>query len=148
MTQPLISMFKDGQQYLQIWPVKKELYALFPECRVVSATKFAIKTMPPLAVLAVAASIHFFGYENLPQAIAMGAFFLSLPMQGLLWLGHRSNQNLPPSTNSWYQDIHQKMRAQGCALQSPKARPKYKELAQLLKTAFDELDKVFTKQWF
>ena len=148
MSQSLTAMFKDGQQYMRTWPVKKELFALFPDCRVVAATKFSIKTMPPLAVLTVVGSFNFLGYEYLPQAIAMAAFFLSLPMQGLLWLGHRSNQLLPPSTNSWYQDIYQKMQMQGCVLQSAKTKPKYKELAKLLKTAFDELDKVFTRQWF
>ena len=148
MPQSLTAMFKDGQQYMHTWPVKKELFALFPDSRVVAATKFSIKTMPPLAVLTVAGSFNFFAYEYLPQTIAMAAFFLSLPTQGLLWLGHRSNQFLPPSTNSWYQDIYHKMQMQGCALENSKARPKYKELARLLKTAFDELDKVFTKQWF
>jgi uncharacterized membrane protein YfbV (UPF0208 family) len=69
-------------------------------------------------------------------------------MQGLMWLGHRSNQYLPPTLKQWYLDIHYKMQMQGCALQSPKARPDYKELAVLLKTAFDELDKAFTKRWF
>ncbi len=61
---------------------------------------------------------------------------------------HRSNQNLPPALKQWYLDIHYKMQMQGCALQPPKARPDYKELAVLLKTAFDELDKAFTKRWF
>merc|ERR1712227_403965 len=30
------------------------------------------------------------------------------PMQGLLWLGHRSDQYLPPQLKSWYQEIHSK----------------------------------------
>lgn len=148
MAQTLTTLFKDGQQYMLTWPIQKQLYGLFPECRVISATKLSMKAMPPLAVLTVAASYNYSSYEYLPQAIASAAFFLSLPLQGLLWLGHRSNNVLPPATNGWYQDIHHKMQLQGCALQSPKARPKYKELARLLKTAFDELDKVFTKQWF
>ncbi|MFQ3198239.1 MAG: uncharacterized membrane protein YfbV (UPF0208 family) [Paraglaciecola sp.] len=148
MAQTFSALFKDGQEYLHIWPVKKELYTLFPECRIVSATKLSIKTMPPLAVLTIATSFSVLGMEHLPQAIAMAAFFLTIPAQGVLWLGYRANQFLPPSTNTWYQNIHHKMQLQGCALQGAKARPKYKELATLLKTAFDELDKVFTKQWF
>lgn len=148
MAQTLSALFKDGQEYLHTWPVKKELYTMFPECRIVSATRLSIKTMPPLAVLTVAASFSVLGLEHLPQAIAMATFFLTIPAQGVLWLGHRANQFLPPSTNSWYQDIHHKMQLQGCVLKSAKSRPKYKELAKLLKTAFDELDKVLTKQWF
>jgi uncharacterized membrane protein YfbV (UPF0208 family) len=141
-------MLKDGQRYMQTWPMQSQLYSMFPECRVVAATRLSIKVMPAIAVIVVAAMINIHGYELLPQTIAVGAFFLSLPMQGLIWLGYRSNQNLPPALKSWYLDIHNKMQLQGCALQSPKAKPKYKELARLLKTAFDELDKAFTQRWF
>ncbi|MFT4993232.1 MAG: uncharacterized membrane protein YfbV (UPF0208 family) [Paraglaciecola sp.] len=148
MAQTLTTLFKDGQRYMHTWPMQKQLYGLFPECRVISATKLSMKAMPPLAVLTVAVSYHYLAAEYLPQAIATAAFFISLPLQGLLWLGHRSNQVLPPATHHWYQDIYHKMQLQGCALQRPQARPKFKELASLLKTAFDELDKVFTKQWF
>ena len=148
MAQSVVTMFRDGHEYMNTWPVRKELYAYFPECRVVAATKLAVVAMPPLAVLACAALLNNFGGEYLPQTIAIGAFFLSLPMQGLLWLGHRSNQLLPPQLKAWYQDIHGKMRAQGCELQSPKSKPHYRELAKLLKTAFDDLDRVFTQKWF
>ena len=148
MAKTVFTLFKDGQQYMQTWPIKKELYPLFPECRVISATKFAIKTMPPLAVLTVASAYSITGIETLPNAVAMGIFFLSIPVQGLLWLGHRANQWLPPTTSSWYRDIHQKMQQQGCKVAGAKSRPKYKELAVLLKTAFDDLDKAFTQRWF
>lgn len=148
MAQTISTMLKDGQQYMQTWPMQPQLYSMFPEARVVSATKFSIKVMPALSVISVATLVNVQGVEQLPQILALGAFFLSLPLQGLIWLGHRSNQTLPPSLKSWYLDIHHKMQAQGCALQSPKSRPKYNELAKLLKTAFDELDKAFTKRWF
>lgn len=148
MPQTFTSMVKDGQQYMQTWPMQHQLYGMFPECRVISATKFSAKVMPALAVLTVATLINFQGIERLPQALAVGAFFISLPIQGLLWLGHRSNQLLPASLKGWYLDIHHKMQMQGCALQAPKAKPEYKELAKLLKTAFEELDKAFTSRWF
>ncbi|MFT2092653.1 terminus macrodomain insulation protein YfbV [Paraglaciecola sp. 2405UD69-4] len=148
MAHTITSMLKDGQQYMQTWPMQKQLYAMFPESRVIVATKLSIKVMPALAVITVAILFNIQGYEMLPQALALGAFFMSLPMQGLFWLGHRANQPLPPSLNSWYLDIHHKMQLHGCALQSPRVKPQYKELARLLKTAFDELDKTFTKRWF
>ncbi|MCV6575485.1 MAG: DUF412 domain-containing protein [Cohaesibacter sp.] len=141
-------LFREGQAYSQTWPVKRELYALFPECRVIAATRFANKVMPPLAILTAAVYINFYGLDFLPQALTMAFFFISLPMQGLLWLGYRANQPLPPSTQSWYRDIHHKMQMQGCRVHAVKGRPRYKELAQLLKTAFDEMDKAFTRQWF
>lgn len=148
MAQSITSMLKDGQQYMQTWPMQKQLYPLFPECRVIAATQFSLKVMPPLAVLSALLLIKTYGFDYIPQAIAISAFFLSLPMQGLMWLGHRSNQVLPPAIRHWYQQIHHKMQLQGCALQATKAKPKYRELGRLLKTAFDELDKVFTRQWF
>jgi uncharacterized membrane protein YfbV (UPF0208 family) len=141
-------MLKDGQQYMQTWPMQRSLYGMFPECRVISATKFSIKVMPAMAVLTVATLVNVQGSQVLPQALALGAFYLSLPMQGLMWLGHRSNQSLPPYLNTWYLDIHHKMQMQGCALAKPQAKPKFKELASLLKTAFDTMDKAFTQRWF
>lgn len=148
MANSVSTIFKQGQSYMKVWPMQKELYGLFPECRVIAATRFSLKTMPPLAVISALVMVNQLGLEYLPQAVTVAAFFLSLPMQGLMWLGHRSEQPLPPAIKSWYLDIHQKMRQQGCAMQSIKARPSYMELARLLKTAFSELDKVFTKQWF
>lgn len=148
MAQSFTGMFRDGHDYMKTWPMEKQLYSLFPECRVIAATKFAVSVMPPIAVLSAAAMVNTYGYEFAPQAIAVGAFFISLPMQGLMWLGYRSNQSLPPAIQAWYQEIHAKMRNKGCSVHRLTAKPTYKELASLLKTAFDELDRVFTKQWF
>ena len=139
---------KSGQEYMRIWPMQKQLYTLFPECRIIAATKFGIKVMPAISVLVVFMQIQLLGSSVLPQAITMGIFFISLPIQGLLWLGHRANQELPPQILSWYKDIHQKMKAQGCQLHHLSAKPKFKELAVLLRMAFKELDKAFTKNLF
>lgn len=148
MSQPFTTLFKDGQDYLKTWPMKKELYALFPECRVIAGTRFAMKIMPPVAVMACAVLFNTQGQAYLPQIIAIGIFFMSIPMQGLLWLGHRANQQLPPSLRQWYQDIHAKMRMQGCNVAAQKSQPRYMELASLLKSAFDDLDSAFTQSWF
>lgn len=148
MGQSISAMLRDGQDYMKTWPVKRELYALFPDCRVVAATKFALKVMPPVAVFVCALMINTLGQQFVPQVIAIGAFFLSLPLQGLIWLGHRSNQVLPPQLKHWCLEIHAKMREEGCQVQSLTSKPQYKELARLLKTAFDDLDRVFTRQWF
>ncbi|WP_018981911.1 terminus macrodomain insulation protein YfbV [Salinimonas chungwhensis] len=148
MSQSVMTLFRDGQHYMSTWPVKKELFPHFAECRVISATRFAIAVMPPVAVVCSAMLINSQGTEYLPQTLAMGAFFLSLPLQGLLWLGHRSNQALPPALKSWYYEIHGKLQQEGCDVHSRQSEPKYRELAALLKSAFDQLDKVFTRRWF
>lgn len=141
-------IIQDGQEYMKTWPMKKQLYSLFPECRVIAATQFGIKVMPAIAVISAALQINFLGMNHLSQAIAMGIFFLSLPIQGLLWLGHRSQQTLPPSIESWYRELHGNMQKEGCALESLKPQPKFKQLALLLKTAMSEMDKAFTKNIF
>lgn len=148
MSQSVFSMLKDGQGYMNEWPMKKELYSYFPECRVVAATRFSIKVMPPAAVVTCAFMLNTMGVSHLPQIITIGAFFLSLPLQGLLWLGHRSNQQLPPALQHWYMEIHEKMRSHGVAVSSAESKPKYRALAKLLKSAFDNLDAAFTQRWF
>ena len=44
---------KRGQRYLERWPLHPKLAAIFPENRVIIATRFAQKAMPFLAVFAV-----------------------------------------------------------------------------------------------
>ncbi|MBT1449374.1 DUF412 family protein [Glaciecola sp. XM2] len=139
---------KDGREYMRIWPMEKQLYSLFPECRIITATKFGMQVMPPIAVLMVALQLHYLGIEHLPQALTIGVFFFSLPLQGLYWLGNRSNQPLPPAMLNWYKDIYLKMQQQGCALESISPKPRFKELGKLLRTAFKELDRAFTKNLF
>lgn len=148
MINQISTYLKSGQEYMRIWPMQKQLYALFPECRIIAATKFGIKIMPAIAVFVVTIQIQYLGKEALAQALTMGLFFFSLPIQGLLWLGHRSEQELPPQINGWYKDIYAKMQVQGCQLQRQSEKPKFKELAVLLRTAFKELDKAFTKNLF
>lgn len=132
---------------MQTWPMQPQLYGLFPECRVIAATKMAMRLMPPLAVLSTLLMYKAAG-SDLPQALTIGLFMLSLPMQGLMWLGYRSRQPLPPSLRSWYLDIQVKMRSQGCSTPVVNGQPKYQQLAQLLKNAFSQLDSAFTRQWF
>lgn len=145
MFSQLPTYIKSGQDYMKTWPMQKQLYALFPECRIISATKFGLKIMPAIAVFVVAIQLHYLGFEALPSALTIGIFFISLPLQGLLWLGHRSEQTLPPHIYIWYKEIYLKMQMKGLQLQQQSAKPNFKELAILLKTAFSELDKAFTK---
>lgn len=34
MSVSLAAMVKDGHQYMNTWPMRKELFAIFPECQV------------------------------------------------------------------------------------------------------------------
>lgn len=84
----------------------------------------------------------------LASSISDGWHFISLPLQGQLWLGHRANQPLPPSLLSWYFEIAEKMRKEGCPVTRPQTKPRYMELAVLLKKAFENMDNAFTQRWF
>ena len=47
------STLKRGQIYLQTWPLEAKLGIIFPENRIIKATKFAQKFMPFMAVFSV-----------------------------------------------------------------------------------------------
>ncbi len=147
------SYLKSGQEYMKLWPMQKQLYPLFPECRVISATKLGIKIMPAIAVFVLFMQTQLLGMEFLPQAITFALFFISLPFQGILWLGFRSEQELPPAIHSWYKDIQNKMKSHGVdmralSMSNTSAKPTFRHLALLLRSAFKELDKAFTKSLF
>ncbi len=144
----LIHSLKDGQNYMEIWPVRKELSAIFPEQRIIKATRFGIKVMPAVAAISVLTQMAFNNYHALPQSIVVALFAISLPLQGIWWLGARSNTKLPPSLASWYRELHQKIVETGFALEPVKARPCYKELAIILNRAFRQLDKSSLERWF
>ncbi|MEJ3599417.1 terminus macrodomain insulation protein YfbV [Vibrio vulnificus] len=144
----LAHSLRDGQKYMDTWPMRKELSAIFPEQRIIKATRFGIKVMPAIAAISVLTQMAFNNYQALPQAIVMALFALSLPLQGIWWLGHRSNTQLPPALATWYRELHQKIVESGSALEPLKSRPRYKELAHTLNRAFRHLDKSALERWF
>ncbi|MGI9896918.1 terminus macrodomain insulation protein YfbV [Vibrio natriegens] len=144
----LIHSLKDGQNYMEIWPVRKELNAVFPEQRIIKATRFGIKVMPAVAAISVLTQMAFNNYSALPQSIIVALFAISLPLQGIWWLGTRSNTKLPPSLASWYRELHHKIVESGFALEPVKTKPRYKELALILNRAFRQLDKSSLERWF
>jgi uncharacterized membrane protein YfbV (UPF0208 family) len=144
----LLHRLKDGQDYMNLWPMRKELIPLFPEHRIISATRFGIKIMPAVAAISVLLQLSFQNLSGLPQAIVIALFAISLPIQGFWWLGTRSNTLLPPALAAWYRDLHQKITETGTALEPAKRKPRYKELAKLLNRAFRQLDKSALERWF
>lgn len=82
------SLFRRGQHYAKTWPMEKRLAPVFVENRVIRMTRYAIRFMPPVAVFTLCWQIALGG--QLGPAVATALFALSLPMQGLWWLGKRS----------------------------------------------------------
>ncbi|KZN32398.1 terminus macrodomain insulation protein YfbV [Pseudoalteromonas luteoviolacea] len=146
MQKSLISQVQLGRQYAKEWPMRKELAPLFPEFRVIKATELALQTMPILALFTVFFQTSQLGMDYLPQSIAIALFFLTLPVQGLLWLGKRCDTSLNPALSSWYRDLYQKMVAQGYEGSICTRKPTYRELAKLLTDMFEKMDKAFTKE--
>ncbi|MEZ8106100.1 MULTISPECIES: terminus macrodomain insulation protein YfbV [Vibrio] len=144
----LAHSLKDGQAYMDIWPVRKELNPIFPEQRIIKATKFGIKVMPAIAAISVLTQMVFQNGQAMPQAIVVALFAISLPLQGMWWLGNRSKTQLPPALAGWYRELHQKIIETGCALEPMKPKPRYKELAIILNRAFRQLDKSSLERWF
>lgn len=80
---------------------------------------------------------------QLGPAVATALFALSLPMQGLWWLGKRSVTPLPPSILHWFYEVRGKLEEAGQALAPVEGKPDYQALADTLKRAFKQLDKTF-----
>ncbi|EKO3883122.1 MULTISPECIES: terminus macrodomain insulation protein YfbV [Vibrio] len=144
----IIHSLKDGQKYMDTWPMRKELNLLFPEARIIKATRFGIKVMPAIAAISVLTQMSFHNLQAMPQTIVIALFAISLPLQGIWWLGSRANTQLPPSLAGWYRELHQKILETGFALEPLKAKPRYKELALVLNRAFRQLDKGALERWF
>jgi len=134
-------LFQRGQHYMKTWPADKRLAPVFPENRVVTATKFAIRFMPPLAVFTLTWQIALGG--QLGPAIATALFACSLPMQGLWWLGKRAGTPLPPALLQWFNEVRSKLEKAGQAIAPVEGKPTYQTLADLLKRAFRQLDRTF-----
>ena len=100
------SLFRRGQHYAKTWPMEKRLAPMFIENRTIRATRYAIRFMPPIAVFTLCWQIALGG--QLGPAVATALFALSLPMQGLWWLGKRSVTPLPPSILHWFYEVRGK----------------------------------------
>ncbi|GKV89481.1 terminus macrodomain insulation protein YfbV [Pectobacterium carotovorum] len=136
-----LQLLQRGQHYMKTWPAEKRLAPVFPENRVARATRFGIRIMPPLAVFTLTWQIAFGG--QLGPAIATALFACSLPLQGLWWLGRRSVTPLPPTLAQWFHEIRHKLLESGQALAPLEEAPTYQALADVLKRAFNQLDKTF-----
>jgi uncharacterized membrane protein YfbV (UPF0208 family) len=134
-------LFQRGQRYMKTWPTDKRLAPVFPENRVVNATRFAIRFMPPLAIFTLTWQIAMGG--QLGPAIATALFACSLPMQGLWWLGKRSVTPLPPTLLQWFHEVRTKLQEAGQAIAPVDGKPTYQSLADVLKRAFKQLDRTF-----
>ncbi|MCD8548738.1 MAG: DUF412 domain-containing protein [Aeromonadaceae bacterium] len=132
------SWFHAGLDYMRIWPQEKVLGALFPEPRVIAAVTLALKVLPGLAGVSLLLQWHYGLVQWWPSVITTVLFMLSLPLQGLYWLGQRARSPLPAALSRWYFEVNAKLGQP--ALPSS---PSYLDLARTLRQAFDKLDRAF-----
>jgi uncharacterized membrane protein YfbV (UPF0208 family) len=143
---PSFKLLGDGRRYMKAWPMVKQLGFYFPEYRVVKATQLAIKVLPLFACLAAMSQVYVLGWDFLPQAITVLLFFISLPIQGLLWLGWRARHPLPLSLFDWGNQLSAKLNAMGITCKPLGAKACYLDMAILLKLAFERLDASYWEQ--
>lgn len=134
-----------GSAYLVVWPKERQLAALFPEYRITTATRLALRTIPALMVLSLLVQFQLGDPRYWPGVVTSVLFLASLPLQGLFWLGKRADTLLPPNLVTWHQQIYQKMAEAGVSVTQPVARPRYFELGETLNLAFKQLDKSFIR---
>ena len=142
------STLKQGQIYLQMWPLEAKLGMIFPENRIIKATKFAQKFMPFMAVFAVVWQ-QLYAKADLTAfslAILTALCALAMPFQGLYWLGKRAKSPLEPQSSQWFYEISERLRKQHESSPTMQDKPTYQHLAEVLQKAQQKLDKAFWQE--
>ncbi|MFD1009412.1 terminus macrodomain insulation protein YfbV [Oceanisphaera ostreae] len=141
----LTSTLHRGSAYLGAWPQERQLAALFPEYRIITATRLGLRAMPALMVLCLLVQFQLGDPRYWPGVVSSVLFLASLPMQGLYWLGKRADTRLPPTLVNWYRQLYLKIAAAGVSITEPVAQPCYFHLGETLSLAFKQLDKSFIR---
>ncbi len=148
MQYPLYATVRAGREYSKQWPEQAELNSVFVESKVILLTSVTARVMPLSALCCAILQFWYLGMAFLPQILAMFLLLVSLPLQGWYWLGVRAATPLPPAIAAWYQQIRQQMQQQGIELAAIKPPGCYRDLALLLRKAYQQLDKAFVREWF
>lgn len=103
----LVNTFKLGQRYMQLCPKDKELIYSFPELKIINYIKTSKKYLPPIIIGLLVWQYY------LPAQLAVTVitilFSISLPLQGIFWLGKRAHSPLPLNLVDCYNRIELKL---------------------------------------
>ena len=123
-------------------------HVIFPENRIIKATKFAQKFMPFMAVFAVVWQQLYAKMDLTALAIAIltALCALVMPLQGLYWLGKRAKSPLEPQSSQWFYEISERLRKQHESSPTMQDKPTYQHLAEVLQKAQQKLDKAFWQE--
>lgn len=133
-----------GQRYLNTYPRQKKLNLFMPDYRLIRLVKFSTKVMPAFACFAMVWQYFFQDPEqaSLANATLTALFALSIPFQGLYWLGRRAATPLPISLLDWYETLRQKLISEQKNI-ATQAVPSYQDFANLLKLAEETWGKAY-----
>lgn len=139
----LVKIFKSGQTYMSICPQDRELAYSFPELKIINYIKTATKFLPPLIV----GLIVWQYYMNAQIAVTSITilFALSLPIQGIFWLGKRSQSPLPLNLVDCYNHIRTQLISKNVLANSKKNDNKltFEDFMKLLNLAKIHLGSYF-----
>jgi len=141
--QELKQQIAHGQRYLDLWPRQRELNAIFPESRIIALCMLLQKVAPMIACLSFVVQFLYFGNEVIPRALAMSLLVISMPYQGLMWLGHRARKPLSPNLINWCSEVRTQMVNAGMTVKPIRSKACYMDMAQLLNDAYAKLNKAF-----
>ncbi|MDF7671435.1 terminus macrodomain insulation protein YfbV [Orbaceae bacterium ESL0721] len=119
----VVKIFKTGQQYMRLCPQDKRLATSFPEIKIINYIKLANRYLPP-AVIALFLW-QYFMHAPIAIIVVTALFALSLPLQGILWLGRRALSPLPLTLLSMYNQLQQQLITKNII---PKTKPTAKDL--------------------
>lgn len=136
MVNIFFDIVRQGDFYLKIWPRQKTLNCLFIDSKIAFYTHLSIRVIPIFVILIMSLNVSFPDLLNWPATATLVLFLMGLPVQGLYWLGNRSNSLLPNTLLPWYLAIEKTLSQRGEKEIVMTNRPRYLDLALLLKNAF------------
>lgn len=145
----MLTTIQLGQRYLNTFPNQKKLNLFMPDYRLIRLVKFASRGMPAFACFALCWQYFFPDAEQatLSSSVLTALFALSIPFQGLFWLGKRAKSPLPLDLLAWYEALRQKLNSERKEQIADQTMPSFQDFANLLRLAeetwgsryFDEL---------
>lgn len=133
----MLSLFDAGQRYLNTLPNQKKLANFMPDYHIIRLVKFSSKVMPAFACFALVWQYFFADPTQsiLANSVLTAVFAISIPFQGLYWLGKRARSPLSLSLLEWYESLRQKLISAQVKLEETQAVPSFQDFANLLKLA-------------
>lgn len=133
----MLSLFEAGQRYLNTFPNQKKLANFLPDYHIIRLVKFSAKVMPAFACFTLVWQYFFSDPTQaiLANAVITAIFAISIPFQGLYWLGKRARSPLPLSLLEWYESLRLKLINAQIKLEKEQSIPSFQDFANLLKLA-------------